>query len=95
MAYCHRNSDSRNCGAGTVVTGQDFVKVEGQLWAVNGDPNDHGSGGLIASCDYISIAGKRIIVVGNSANPDNLCPVPGGNHCNPMSVGFSSLVNVN
>jgi hypothetical protein len=34
----HRKTDKRACGAGTVVVGQDFVFVNGKLWAVKNDP---------------------------------------------------------
>lgn len=94
MAYSHRIGDSRSCGAVTNPSGQDFVTIEGQLWAVNGDPNSHESGGLITSNSWLTINGLGIIVVGNSANPDDLCPIEEGPHCNPVATGFSDLVNV-
>jgi hypothetical protein len=94
MAYSHRDGDSRACGASTTVTGQDFVIVEGALWAVNGDPNNHGQGDLITSNGWLRISGLGIIVAGNSAQADDLCPIIGGPHCAPSATGFSSLVNV-
>lgn len=94
MSNAHRNGDSRSCGATTVVSGQSFVTVEGQLWAVDKDPNSHGGGALNASTPYITISGKKIVIAGDSAAPDSLCPIPGGNHCNPAAVGFSSLIKV-
>ena len=94
MAYSHRQGDARICGATTVVTSQDFVTIEDKLWACHGDPNTDGGGGLIASNDWITINGKAIIVKGDSANPDSLCPFPGGPHCAPAAQGFSSLVDV-
>lgn len=94
MPNAHRDGDARSCGATTEVIGQDFVTIEGQLWAVNRDPNSHGDGELIAATTYITIGGKRVVVVGDSADPDALCPIPGGNHCEPKAVGFSSLVTV-
>lgn len=48
MPGCHRNGDSRFCGAKTVVAGQSTVYVNNQLWAVHGDPDTHVTGGLIA-----------------------------------------------
>jgi len=94
MAYSHRHNDSRACGALTVVSGQDFVTIEGQLWAVDGNPNSHGGGALSASKTYVTIGGKPIIVAGDSAAPDALCPTAGGPHCAPSAVGFSNLVDV-
>lgn len=94
MAYAHRNNDQRSCGATTTVTGQTFVTIDGQLWAVENDENTHGGGGLIASKTYVKINGKSVIVQNDSANQDNLCPSAGGEHCNPKATGFSSLVNV-
>lgn len=89
--YCHRNNDSRACGAVTVVTGQDFVRVNGELWAVHGDPNNHGSGNLIASVDYIKINGLNVIVLNDNASADNLVLGP---HSNPKATGYDSLINV-
>jgi|LakMenE18May11ns_1017448.scaffolds.fasta_scaffold9790136_3 uncharacterized Zn-binding protein involved in type VI secretion len=94
MSQAHRHGDQRSCGATTVVSGQSFVTIDGKLWAVENDQNTHGGGGLIASKSYITIAGKKIIVVNDSANPDNLCPTAGGQHCNPKASSGSSLVEV-
>ena len=71
-----------------------YFKVDGKLWAVNGDVNSDGDGGLITSHSWLTIAGKGIIVVGDSANPDDLCPVPGGPHCNPASSSGDDLIKV-
>lgn len=94
MAYAHRHGDARTCGAGTVVQGQNFVTVDGRLWAVNGDPNDHGGGELSASKSWITIDGRPIIVVDDSAAPDVLCFTVGGPHCAPAAVGSASFVDV-
>ena len=94
MAISHRDGDSRTCGATTIVGGQDFVTVDGKLWAVDGDINSDGDGGLITSHSWLTIAGKGIIVVGDSADPDDLCPIPGGPHCNPASSSGDDLINV-
>jgi uncharacterized Zn-binding protein involved in type VI secretion len=94
MAYSHRNGDSRTCGATTIVTGQNFVKIDGQFWSVDGDGNTDGGGALSTSHSWLTIAGKGIIVAGDSAAPDSLCPIPGGAHCAPNASGFSNLVNV-
>jgi uncharacterized Zn-binding protein involved in type VI secretion len=94
MAYCHRSTDSRACGAGTVVVGQDFVTVDGKLWSVDGDPNDHGAGALSTSHSWLTIAGKGIIVAGDSASADSLCLPLGGAHCGPSATGYDDLINV-
>jgi uncharacterized Zn-binding protein involved in type VI secretion len=78
----------------TVQQGQDFVTINGKLWAVENDPNNHGAGGLIHSQDYVTISGKLVILQGDSANPDSLCPALGGDHCNPVATGYDDLVDV-
>ena len=92
MADAHRSTDSRSCGAGTIVVGQDFVKVDGKLWSVDGDPNDHGGGALSTSHGWLTIAGKGIIVVGDSAAADSLCITLGGAHCGPSASSGSNLI---
>jgi uncharacterized Zn-binding protein involved in type VI secretion len=92
--YCHRNNDARECGAKTVVTGQDFVKVDGELWAVDQDKEDHGNGGLITSHDWLKINGKGVIVKDDSASADQKCESEGGNHCNPKAQGFDDMIDV-
>ena len=70
----HRNGDDRFCTAKTIVVGQSSVYVNGILWAVAGDPNDHGEGKLIQVYDggNVYAEGKKIIVaVGDLAEPDN------------------------
>jgi uncharacterized Zn-binding protein involved in type VI secretion len=94
MANSHRQGDARICGATTSVTGQDFVTVDGQLWSVNGDPNSHGDGALVTSNGWLTIAGKGVIVVGDSAGPDSLCIPVGPPHCAPNAVGFSDMIDV-
>lgn len=95
MAISHRNGDSRSCGATTTVVGQNFVKVDGQLWAVTGDPETHGDGQLINTQTYIKINGLYACLVGDSAAPDDLCPIDGGAHCDPIASSGDSLINVN
>ena len=92
MAYSHRQTDARVCGATTIASGQDFVTIDGQLWAVDGDPNTDGGGGLIPSQSFVTIGGKAVILAGDSAAPDLLCPIPP--HCDPAAVGFDDLVEV-
>lgn len=75
----HRNGDTRSCGASTTVVGQSTVFVNGQLWAVLNDPNNHGNGQLINSGTTVFIEGKPVIVhAPDTALPDNLCGGPGG-----------------
>lgn len=80
MPKAHRNGDGRFCGASTIVTGQSTVKVNGKLWAVEGDGNSHGGGSLYAvyGAKNIKIEGKKIIcAVGDKAGPDALLhPIP-------------------
>jgi uncharacterized Zn-binding protein involved in type VI secretion len=86
MVDVHRNGDSRSCGATTIVSGQGFVYVNGQLWAVAGDPNTDGGGALSAGkIAAIYINGIRVIGVGDSAAADDLCPLVGGAHCSPSA----------
>lgn len=62
MSKAHRNNDERACSATTIVEGQSSVYVNGKLWAVQGDPNTHGEGGLIPSGHTVKINGKKVIV---------------------------------
>lgn len=90
MAPVHRNNDPRVCGAVTVVTNQTTTFSEGELWAVEGDPNDHGEGGLIPSGSTVYIEGKLIIVhAPDAAAPDLLCIPLNGLHCEPATAGGS------
>lgn len=93
MAGAHLQGQQRSCGATTITT-QSFVTIDGKAWAVQGDTNSHGQGGLIASKSFITIGGKAVIVQGDSAQPDSLCPVSGGEHCNPKAAEGSSVVTV-
>lgn len=81
MPKAHKNGDSRNCGAITVVQNQSTVFVNGQLWAVRGDPNSHGAGNLINSTgSTVIVEGIPVIVHGpDHANPDN------ADHPDPMT----------
>lgn len=74
MPGSHRNGDSRFCGAATIVQGQGSVYVNGQLWAVEGDPESHGAGNLIAvyGAKNVYINGKLVIVaIGDTATSDD------------------------
>lgn len=72
MPGAHRNSDTRYCGAATIVTGQGNVYVNGLLWAVEEDENSHGGGGLVSVVgSTVNINGKKVIVFGDAAVADN------------------------
>ena len=94
MPSAHTQTDIRTCGGTTIVVGQSFVYVNGKLWAVEGDPDNHGHGELIASQSFVLISGIPAILDGDSAAPDDLCPVPGGPHCSPSAAAGDSLVQV-
>ncbi len=64
MPQAHMHDELRACGATTVVTGQDTVKVNGQFWAVEGDKNSHEEGPLKAENGHtVKIQGKKVITV--------------------------------
>jgi hypothetical protein len=93
MPEAHRDTDSRICGAKTVVSGQSTVTVNGLLWAVEGDEDSHGGGNLIATGSTVTIEGKLVIV--NSPDPaaaDLLCPID-PIHCNPKTSEGSGNVS--
>lgn len=93
MPEAHRNNDLRTCGASTVVSNQSTVTVNSRLWAVKGDPNNHGSGNLINTGTTVTIEGKEVIVLfPDNAAPDGLCPISGGEHCNPKTAEGSPNV---
>lgn len=94
MPICHRDTDQRVCGATTQVVGQDFVKVDGLLWSVEGDPDTHGSGGVIHTQDFVFISGILVILLGDQANPDSLCLPDGPPHCDPFTTSGDSLITV-
>lgn len=67
MPAAHRNTDDRACGAKTTVVGQSTVKVNGLLWAVDGDLDTHcdPKGPLKPSGTTVFIEGKNVIVIGD------------------------------
>lgn len=95
MSGAHLQGQLRECGATTITT-QSFVTIGGKAWAVEGDTNSHGQGGLIASKSYIKIGGKSVIIQGDNANPDLRCGTLGGSpqDCNPKAAEGSSFVTV-
>jgi len=94
MTAIHRNTDSRACGASTVVAGQNTVFANDLLVSVNGDPNSHGSGALSASCHDVYVNNILVVDLGDSAAPDLLCPTLNGPHCAPSATSASSNVYV-
>jgi hypothetical protein len=94
MPAAHRQFDGRSCGAITIVSGQGSVYVNNKLWAVDGDQNSHGAGGLRPSGSSVYVEGKLVIVNSpDSAAPDRLCPVVGGSHCAPSTSEGSGDVS--
>ena len=90
----HRNGDSRACGAVTVTAQSKNVYVNGKLWSINGDPNDHGDGNLIAATKNVFIGSIAVVNIGDSASADGLCIPLGGSHCAPTATGGSTNVFV-
>jgi uncharacterized Zn-binding protein involved in type VI secretion len=68
----HRNGDSRNCGATTIVEGQGNVFVNGVLASVKGDADSHGAGALLADTNdgTVFINGIPVVLNGSAAEPD-------------------------
>ncbi len=80
MTAIHRNSDSRACGAETVVSGQGTVYANGLLVSVDNDPNSHGAGALSANCNEVYVNGIMVVDVGGvdvGRHPYDGCCQPG------------------
>jgi len=91
MPGAHRITDDRFCGGLTVEKGNSTVHVNGLLWAVEGDPNDHGAGDLIAvyGTKNVFVNNKKVIcAIGDKAEPDN------ANHPAPPTDPKGSSNNV-
>ena len=89
----HRDKDLRICGHRTIVVGQDNVYANGELIAVDRDPNNGSGGNLIAKNNNVYVNKK--LVVNHSpepAYPDGSCPA--SPHCNPMTAEGSPDVFV-
>ncbi len=75
MPGAHRDTDKRFCDAKTIVTGQSKVLVNGLLWAVEGDKDDHCNEGALSAVygsKCIEISGKKIIcAMGDTAASDH------------------------
>ena len=79
MPKAHRETDSRNCGATTIVEGQSTVFNNGKLWAVDFDPNTHGAGNLKPITGHsVFCEGKEVIVL-----PDTCYNCDNADHCPP------------
>jgi hypothetical protein len=94
----HRDTDKRFCGAKTNVTGQDKVLVNGLLWAVEGDKNDHCNQGALSAVygsKCVEISGKKIIcAMGDAAAgdlEDCIYEHPAGS-TNPLGHSYQVLV---
>tara|TARA_B100000085_G_C18493273_1_gene492180 strand:- start:533 stop:838 length:306 start_codon:yes stop_codon:yes gene_type:complete len=87
----HRQGDSRICGAST-VTSIPNVRVNNRFISVEGDTNTHGGGSLKATLTVGKVrAGQRaVILTGDPASPDGLCPIPP--HCGPNASSASPNV---
>jgi uncharacterized Zn-binding protein involved in type VI secretion len=94
LPQVHRNGDSRSCGASTTASNNSNVFVNNQPISVNGDPNTHGGGELSASCNKVYVGEILVVLNGNSAAPDSLCPLPGGAHCGPSATSGSPDVEI-
>jgi len=93
MAAVHRDTDSRSCGASTIAANPN-VFTNNLLTAIDGNPNSHGGGGLVAANPNVFIGNKLTVIQGNGANPDSLCPIPGGPHCSPSATSGSGNVYI-
>lgn len=60
MPGAHRDTDSRFCGAKTIVQGQSTVRVNGLLWAVEGDKDTHCNQG-----ELIPVYGTKNVYIEN------------------------------
>lgn len=76
MPGAHLDTQSRKCGAATIVSHQNNVYVNNLLWAVEGDLDTHcNQGALIAAygAQNVYINGIKVIcAVGDTAAPDYL-----------------------
>jgi uncharacterized Zn-binding protein involved in type VI secretion len=83
MPGAHRHEDSRKCGGSTNVTGQTNVRVNGKLWAVEGDQClAHGPGGSLLQVygsGTVKINGKKVIcALGDTASDNDSTGHPPG-----------------
>lgn len=76
MPGCHRNGDSRYCGAATIVSGQSTVFVNNRLWAVNGDPDTHDGAPLEAVYPSKNVYIQNILVICAPGDHAGAEPIP-------------------
>ena len=93
MPETHRDRDDRSCGAVTKAACAN-VYTNNRITSVDGNPNSHGAGNLKAANPNVYIGGILVVINGNSASPDRLCPIPGGPHCNPKATSGSPNVYI-
>ncbi len=95
MPSSHRNTDSRACGAKTEVIGQSTVFVNGLLWAVEDDIDDHcdPKGPLNPSGTTIFIEGKNVIVIGDGFKAPDYQPPECETLHSPTAASGSPNVN--
>jgi len=65
------------------------------LISVENDTDSAGGGNIQATQHTVFVNNKAVIIIGDSASPDSLCPTQNGTHCNPKSKVGSSSVFVN
>jgi hypothetical protein len=87
MPGAHRNLHLRNCGATTIVEGQENVWVNDELWAVEEDPNSHGGGGLISLTAGVYINDKKVV----NNTPDEAYPDSAGHVCPSTAEGSENV----
>tara|TARA_B100000287_G_scaffold117860_1_gene109744 strand:- start:1428 stop:1715 length:288 start_codon:yes stop_codon:yes gene_type:complete len=92
MPPIHRHGDTRACGATTIVSGQSTVFANEKLVAVNGDPNSHGGGALIAGSKNVFI--KGIAVVNHTPDGASADSLLINLHSAPVTASGSPDVNV-
>lgn len=66
----------------------------GELVSVQGDPNTHKNGQLLAdnNSGKLFIGGIKVVYQGSNAIPDDLCLLDGPPHCNPFATGHSPTI---
>lgn len=91
--FVHRQGDNRACGAST-LTQISNVRVNGKAISVEGDTCSHGKGSLSATVTSgkVRAGGKSVIINGDPAKPDGLCPPVPSKHCSPKATGASPNV---
>ena len=89
--YVHRQGDSRICGA-TTVAQQNTVRANNRWVSIDADPNTHVGGPLRATdtVGKVRVENRPVILNGDPAGPDSLCPIPP--HCGPNASSASPNV---